>query len=67
MADEPLIYTSKGNLPISSLTYETQWILDPGYIQFVERHRDSTGEVVRESAHVYDLSGVAAAALAAQF
>jgi hypothetical protein len=62
---EPLIYTSKGNVPISSLTYETEWDVNPAYIKFVERHRDSTGEVVKESAHVYDLKGLTMEGIAA--
>jgi hypothetical protein len=54
MADAvPLIYTSKGNLPIDSLSYQTRWELTDEYIKFVERYLDATGEVVRESAHVY--------------
>ena len=50
---EPLIYTSKGNLPISSLILETAWDVQTDYIKFVERYLDSEGEIVRESAHVY--------------
>jgi len=50
--DEPLIWTSKGNLPISALTYQTAWDVQPSYIKFVERYLDATGEVVKESAHV---------------
>lgn len=65
MADEPLIWTTKGNLPISSLTYETAWDVQETYIKFTERHRDASGEVVKESAHVYDKVGVSASALAA--
>ena len=52
--DEPLIWTSKGNLPISALTYQTAWDVQPSYIKFVERYLDATGEVVKESAHVFD-------------
>jgi hypothetical protein len=55
---EPLIYTSKGNLPLADLAYETAWDITDTYIKFVERHRDSTGEVVREAAHVYSLKGL---------
>ena len=56
--DAPLIYTSKGNVPIDSLTYETAWDDQPDYTKFVERYRDASGEVVKESAHVYSLAGV---------
>jgi hypothetical protein len=40
--NEPLIYTSKGNLPIASLVYETEWLLlqrEPLALKFIERHR----------------------------
>ena len=50
---KPLIYTSKGNVPVSSLTYEHHWDNQADYIKFVEIYRDATGEVVKESAHVY--------------
>lgn len=55
---EPLIFTSKGNVPLSTLTLETEWDLQETYIKFVERYRDSTGEVVKESAHVYSKIGL---------
>lgn len=58
MMNEPLIYTAKGNLPISSLQYETEWIDSEGSITFVERYLLS-GEVVKESAHVYMKKGFA--------
>jgi hypothetical protein len=52
--ETPLIYTSKGNVPVSSLTYEPRWEHSPGnYLKFVEQYRDASGEVVKESAHVY--------------
>jgi len=64
--ETPLIWTAKGNVPIESLTYETAWDVTPEYIKFVERHRDASGEVVKESAHVYDLRGVMGAGIAGQ-
>ena len=60
----PLIYTSKGNLPIESLAYETEWAVNDDFIKFVERYR-LDGEVVKESAHVYDKRGVIAGGFAA--
>lgn len=54
---EPLIHTSRGNLPIASLQYETRWEDAPDYIKFVEVYR-LDGEVVRESAHVYAKRGL---------
>lgn len=64
---EPLIYTSKGNVPVAVLKYETAWDDQPHYIKFVERYRDESGEVVKESAHVYSKAGVFAEGLANTF
>ena len=50
MDDEPLIYTSKGNLPISSLTYKHEWFEDDAAITFAEEYR-LDGELVKRSAH----------------
>lgn len=61
---EPLIYTSKGNIPVASLKLETQWDVNEDFIKFTERYRDESGEVVKESAHVYDRKGSFAAGLA---
>lgn len=58
---EPLIYTSKGNLPIASLQYQTAWDVQPNYIKFMERY-SLDGEVVKESAHIYDTHGALAGA-----
>ena len=57
MQNEPLIYTSKGNLPISSLVYQTAWEDQPEYTKFMERYL-LDGEVVKESAHVFSRIGV---------
>lgn len=62
---EPLIYTIKGNLPIASLSYSTEWDSQEHYIKFTEIYRDSTGEIVRSSAHVYDKHGIEAKAAVA--
>lgn len=48
----PLIYTTKGNLPIDSLEYSTNWAINDEFIQLTETYK-LDGEVVRESAHVY--------------
>jgi len=57
--DEPLIWTSRGNLPVSSLKYEVFWDAQyPHYMKFVERYTAEDGEVVKESAHAYSFSGV---------
>lgn len=63
---EPLIYTIKGNLPIASLQYSTRWEDNENYAKFTETYT-LDGEVVRESAHVYDKKGVALTATAGSF
>lgn len=50
--DVPLIWTSKGNLPLDSLTYATRWEETDSYLKFVETY-SIEGEVVKESCHVY--------------
>lgn len=62
---EPLIFTSKGNVPVASLTYQTGWVVNDDFIKFSERYLDASGEVVKESAHVYDRRGFNAAGVAA--
>ncbi len=64
--NEPLIYTSHGNLPIASLQYATRWEDAPDYIKFVEVYT-LDGEVVRESAHVYAKRGLFAESVAGSF
>ncbi len=64
---DPLIFTSKGNVPVASLAYETAWDVNPDYVKFVERYRDASGEVVKESAHVYVLKPATAMAEAQSF
>ena len=55
--DEPLIYTSKGNLPISSLAYSTSWEDRPDSITFVEEYRQGD-EIVKRAVHVLSKQGV---------
>lgn len=50
----PMIYTSKGNLPIDSLQNEVIWNFSATSIEFSEIHRHN-GEVVKQSAHIYKL------------
>lgn len=54
--EEPLIHTSKGNLPVASLKLETAWVDTPDYVQFVERYV-LDGEVVKQSVHVLARTG----------
>lgn len=63
---EPLIYTTKGNVPVSSLEYRTSWVVADEFIKFTEQYT-LAGEVVKESAHVYDKRGTFAAGEAQPF
>ena len=58
--DEPLVYTTKGNLPISSLQYRHEWIEDEVAITFVEEYR-LDGELVKRSAHARLKQGLGSA------
>jgi len=53
----PLIWTSKGNLPIADLRYEHSWDITPTYYKFSERYYLGD-EIVKEGAHVYSLMGL---------
>lgn len=55
-AQEPLIHTLRGNLPVSILTYSTRWEDCAEYTKFVETY-SLDGVVVRESAHVLARQG----------
>lgn len=48
--EEPLIYTSKGNLPIASLQYRHEWTETENETVFVEEYR-LDGEIVKRSVH----------------
>lgn len=63
---DPLIYTSRGNLPVASLQYVTRWEDAADYIKFVEIYT-LDGEIVRESAHVYAKHGLFAEPVAGTF
>lgn len=59
MNTEPLIWTTKGNLPVASLRHDTEWRVSEERIIFVERYWLGE-EVVKESTHVNILKGAAA-------
>lgn len=59
----PLIFTTKGNLPISDLAYATRWEVTDEYTKLVETY-SLDGEVVRESAHVLAKRGMFAEPIA---
>jgi hypothetical protein len=54
--DEPLIYTTKGNLPIKDLNYSHSWEDADTYMKFIETYT-LDGEVVKQSAHVFMKQG----------
>jgi hypothetical protein len=53
MQETPLIWTSKGNLPIDSLRYEHHWIDTPDETTLHERWFDASGEVVKNNVHMF--------------
>lgn len=56
--NEPLIWTSEGNVPIAKLTHQVAWDFQEAYVKFTERYLNDRGEVVKESHHVYDKRGL---------
>jgi hypothetical protein len=48
----PLIYTSKGNIPVDSLKYETKWTVTSEYIMFNEAWY-LEDELVKSNSHAY--------------
>jgi len=56
--NEPLIWTTKGNLPVASLRYEVSWNMLKDQVQFNERYFQGD-ELVRENSHIKLLEGVA--------
>jgi hypothetical protein len=56
---EPLIYTSKGNVPIDSLTYTKDWKVDESFVIFREFWHDSDGNIVKNNVHMFALQGLA--------
>lgn len=58
---EKLIFTTKGNIPIAGLEHSVEWQIHPTVIVFTESYK-LDGEIVKQSAHVKQLSGVEAQA-----
>jgi hypothetical protein len=54
--DEPLVYTTKGNLPLSSLERFFWWEDTPEYTKFVQGYK-LNGEVVSQGADVLARKG----------
>jgi hypothetical protein len=58
--DEPLIYTTLGNVPIKDLQYQHYWLEDDTAITLVEEYRYQ-GELVKRNAHARLKKGLDAA------
>ena len=55
----PLIYTTKGNVPLDTLTHHVEWKQSPNQIVFIESYK-LDGEIVKQSSHVCVLTGATA-------
>ena len=55
----PLIYTTKGNLPVSDLVQSIEWQEDADAIRLIETYKLGD-EVVKQSVHVKLKQGLAA-------
>lgn len=64
--DTPLIWTSKGNVPVESLTYKTSWENTDDYVKFVETYYLGD-ELVKQNAHVLSKRGISSDAVAQSF
>jgi hypothetical protein len=58
--DEPLIYTSRGNVPLSSVTQSVSWEDHPNVTLCIEEYRAADGEVVKRSVHGLAKTGLGA-------
>ena len=56
MTEVPLIYTTKGNVPIDTLESANEWEDTETYTKFIEIYK-LNGEVVRQAAHVMMKNG----------
>ncbi len=54
---EPLIWTSKGNIPIEGLEYLTEWQDMEDQVRFIETYK-LNDEVVKRSVHVMIKEGL---------
>ncbi len=51
VSTEPLMWTARGNLPLSSLRYEHQWTDSPEEITFAEAWYAADGVLVKNNVH----------------
>lgn len=54
--EEPLIWTTLGNVPIAALQHHIVWDNTPEYVKFTEIYKTAGGMVVKESSHVLPLT-----------
>ena len=60
--DQPLIWTTKGNLPVADLSYAARWEFSEETIKLIETYK-LDDEVVKENAHICLLKGMQSDAL----
>lgn len=53
----PLIWTTKGNIPIEGLQYSTEWQETADQVRFIETYKQED-EVVKRSIHVMIKQGL---------
>ena len=63
----PLIHTTRGNVPLDSLTLKPIWEFDADPVtgilsetRFIEEFRAADGEIVKRSVHAYKHTGASA-------
>jgi hypothetical protein len=50
---EPLIYTTRGNVPIDSLDYSHEWLENENELRLVETYKaKDNGEIVKQNVHI---------------
>lgn len=52
LADQPMIFTSKGHLFESNLKHTVTWEDHEDYTKMIETYLDETGEIVKQSVHI---------------
>jgi len=52
-ATVPLIHTTMGNVPVSSLSHSVEWTVADEVIRLTEIYRTPDGKIVRQDQHIY--------------
>lgn len=51
--NEPLIFTTRGNVPIDSLDYSHEWLENDEELRLVETYKaKDNGEIVKQNVHI---------------